>query len=165
MIRTWRLDDGGQTLALASDGGVPWVVHWGAPLAPGEDLAELARAGAGDLSGGMLDALPPLSLCPEARRSFQGQPGLDIADAEGRRRLDDPEDMVRIEVESALQRGKQVIPVLVQGATMPADEALPATLSALAFRMASPLRPDPDFRTDLLRLVDALRAHAQGRTD
>ena len=40
MIRTWRLDDGRQTLALASDGGVPWVVHWGAPLAPGEDLAE-----------------------------------------------------------------------------------------------------------------------------
>ena len=34
-----------------------------------------------------------------------------------------------------------------------------------AFRMASPLRPDPDFRTDLLRLVDALRAHAQGRPD
>ena len=90
---------------------------------------------------------------------------LDITDAEGRRRLDDPEDMVRIEVESALQRGKQVIPVLVQGATMPADEALPATLVALAFRMASPLRPDPDFRTDLLRLVDALRAHAQGRPD
>ena len=84
MIRTWRLDDGRQTLALASDGGVPWVVHWGAPLAPGEDLAELARAGAGDLSGGMLDALPPLSLCPEARLSFQGQPGLDIAEAEGR---------------------------------------------------------------------------------
>ena len=39
MIRTWRLDDGRQTLALASDGGVPWVVHWGAPLAPGDTLA------------------------------------------------------------------------------------------------------------------------------
>ena len=90
---------------------------------------------------------------------------LDIKDAEGRRRLDDPEDMVRIEIESALQRGKQVIPVLVQGAAMPADEALPAALAPLAFRMASPLRPDPDFRTDLLRLVDALRAHAQGPTD
>ena len=38
MIRTWRLDDGRQTLALASDGGVPWIVHWGAPLAPGASL-------------------------------------------------------------------------------------------------------------------------------
>ena len=73
--------------------------------------------------------------------------------------------MVRIEVESALQRGKHVIPVLVQGATMPADEALPAALAPLAFRIASPLRPDPDFGTDLLRLVDALRAHAEGGTD
>ena len=42
---------------------------------------------------------------------------------------------------------------------------LPTVVVALAFRMASPLRPDPDFRTDLLRLVDALRAHAQGRPD
>ena len=30
---------------------------------------------------------------------------------------------------------------------------------------ASPLRPDPDFRTDLLRLVDALRARAEGGAD
>ena len=68
MIRTWRLDDGRQTLALASDGGVPWIVHWGAPLTPGEDLAELARAGAGDLSGGMLDALPPHAVVVNAGR-------------------------------------------------------------------------------------------------
>lgn len=88
---------------------------------------------------------------------------LDVADPQGRRRLDDSEDMVRIEVESALERGKPVIPVLVQGATMPSDEALPAPLAPLAFRIASPLRPDPDFRADLLRLVAALRAHADGR--
>lgn len=85
---------------------------------------------------------------------------LGITDAQGRRRLDDPEDMVRIEVESALQRGKHVIPVLVQGAAMPADEALPAALAPLAFRIASPLRPDPDFRADLRALVTTLRAYA-----
>ena len=88
-----------------------------------------------------------------------------IADAQGRRRLDDAEDMVRIEVESALERGKPVIPVLVQGATMPADEVLPVSLAPLAFRIASPLRPDPDFHSDLLRLVAALRARASDRPD
>lgn len=58
-----------------------------------------------------------------------------------------------------------MIPVLVLGATMPADEVLPVSLAPLAFRIASPLRPDPDFHSDLLRLVAALRARASDRPD
>ena len=42
-----------------------------------------------------------------------------IADRDNRRRLDDPDDFVRIEIEAALERGIRVIPVLVDGATMP----------------------------------------------
>ena len=74
-MKTWRYDAGEQTLGLASDGGVPWVVYWG-PRLPDVALEELAAAGAQDLTGGMLDAVPHLSLCPEASRSFPGQPGL-----------------------------------------------------------------------------------------
>jgi alpha-galactosidase len=84
MTRVWRLDCGGQTVALASrDEGLPEVVYWGAALPADEDLAALADAGRADLTGGMLDALPPLSICPEAGASFPGQPGLALADAAG----------------------------------------------------------------------------------
>ena len=82
-MRTWRLDAGAQTIALASWGGVPEVIHWGARLPEGEDLGELARATRNDVTGGMVDRLPALSLTPEAGRAFQGQAGLALADADG----------------------------------------------------------------------------------
>lgn len=72
----WRIDTPAQTLVLGSDGGMASCHYWGAPLALDTDLAALVAAGAGGITGGMLDALPPLSLIPEARRSFPGQPGL-----------------------------------------------------------------------------------------
>ena len=88
-LRTWRLDDhdgatARQTLVLASeDGRLPQCVYWGPPLPPGADLATLARAHAIDVTGGMLDANPDLSLCPEASRSFPGQPGLILRAEDG----------------------------------------------------------------------------------
>jgi alpha-galactosidase len=84
MTRTWRLDDAFQTLVLAArDAGMPEVVYWGASLPADEDLEQLALATLSDLTGGMLDALPPLSICPEASASFPGQAGLVIAGADG----------------------------------------------------------------------------------
>lgn len=50
---------------------------------------------------------------------------------DGRRRIDDPEDLVRIEVETALREGKHVVPVLVRGAAVPPPESLPAPLRRL----------------------------------
>jgi hypothetical protein len=50
----------------------------------------------------------------------------------GRRRLDDPEDFVRTEVELALKSGIEVIPVLVDGARMPEEKDLPKSIAALA---------------------------------
>ena len=83
-MQCWRLDDGRQTLALASrDGRIPEVIYWGAPLPASDDLAVLARAADPDVTGGMLDQNPPLSLCPEASRSFPGQPGLILRDGDG----------------------------------------------------------------------------------
>ena len=41
-----------------------------------------------------------------------------ITDENNRRRLDDPQDFVRIEIETALQRGVRVFPVLVDSAPM-----------------------------------------------
>lgn len=57
-------------------------------------------------------------------------------DAAGRRRLDDPNDFIRLETGSALQRGIRVVPVLVGGAVMPLASDLPDDLKALTRRQA-----------------------------
>ena len=54
-----------------------------------------------------------------------GKRWLSAADEEGRRRLDNPDDFVRVEVCTALKRGVRVIPVLVEGALMPPASQLP----------------------------------------
>ena len=72
------------------------------------------------------------------------------------RRIDNPDDLVRVEIETALNRDIPVIPVLVGGAEMPAQDELPDSLKPLGYRNAIKVRPDPDFPTDMARLVDAL---------
>jgi hypothetical protein len=61
-----------------------------------------------------------------------GREWLTIKDAAGQRRLDDPADFVRLEVESALARNVRVIPVLVQDVKMPCAKDLPPSLARLA---------------------------------
>jgi alpha-galactosidase len=82
-VNTWRMDAGGQTLVLATWGGVPEAAYWGASLPVGEDLAQLVAATRLDLTGGMLDAVLPLSLTPESGRAFPGQAGLVVSTVAG----------------------------------------------------------------------------------
>ncbi len=65
-----------------------------------------------------------------------GRNWLNSVNAGGLRRLDDPNDFVRIEIEAALARGVRVIPVLVDGAQLPGAEQLPESLRKLASRQA-----------------------------
>jgi hypothetical protein len=74
---------------------------------------------------------------------------VDIKDAHGQRRLDSPQDFVRIEVEAALKRGIPVIPLLVMGASMPSEELMPSSLGELSYRNGISIRDDPDFRSDM----------------
>jgi alpha-galactosidase len=84
MIRSWRLDDGRQTLVLGcKQDHLAEVIYWGQRLPDNEDLETLYAAHAIDVTGGMLDMNPELSLCPEATRSFPGQPGLILRDSDG----------------------------------------------------------------------------------
>ena len=83
-------------------------------------------------------------------------------DAEGRRRVDNPEDYVRIEIETALKRDIPVIPLLVDGAPLPRGGDLPPSLQGLVYRHGTPVRHDPDFRSDMGRLIKALREVALG---
>jgi hypothetical protein len=85
-----------------------------------------------------------------------GDEWLTIADEDGRRRLDSPEDFVRLEIETALTRNVLVIPILVEGARMPRADELPASLAKLVRRQALELSPSRfDFDTSrLLRVLD-----------
>ncbi len=66
-----------------------------------------------------------------------GRDWASAADGDGRRRLDDPEDFVRLELATALKKdGVRVVPVLVQGAKMPRSDQLPDDLKPLARRAA-----------------------------
>ncbi|MEM9318890.1 MAG: alpha-galactosidase [Pseudomonadota bacterium] len=71
-------------MVLAATGDrLPQVVYWGAPLPADEDLTTLHGAHEIDVTGGMLDENPDLSLCPEAVRTFPGQPGLILRAGDG----------------------------------------------------------------------------------
>jgi hypothetical protein len=72
-----------------------------------------------------------------------------------RRRIDDPHDFVRIEIEAALDRSVRLIPVLVDGATMPRREELPDSLQKLRHRQAIEISHNR-FDSDVERLTRAL---------
>jgi hypothetical protein len=88
-----------------------------------------------------------------------GRQWLNSQNESGTRRLDDPRDFVRIEIESALQRDIPVIPLLVQGAGVPAENDLPSSMRALVYRNAISIRPDPDFHHDIDRLIKGIELH------
>ena len=71
-----------------------------------------------------------------------GNQWLDCRGADGNRRLDNPQDYVRLEVETALGKDIVVIPILLQGAQMPSGNALPETISDLSMRNAIRLNDD-----------------------
>ncbi len=81
----------------------------------------------------------------------------DVTTADGRRRLDEPDDLVRLEIQRALERDDvTVIPVLVDGARMPGEHELPEGLRALARRNACELT-DSRWDYDVERLCRGLR--------
>lgn len=81
-----------------------------------------------------------------------GRGWLTSTDANGRRRLNNPEDFVRLEIEAALKREVRVIPVLLHGVEMPASDELPDSLTALARRNALQLDYSR-WRDDVRRLL------------
>jgi hypothetical protein len=66
----------------------------------------------------------------------------------------------RVEIEAALARNVRVIPVILTKGRMPQAEQLPVSMREFAFRNGLPVRPDPDFRVDMGRLMEALAANA-----
>src|SRR5438067_5356698 len=75
---------------------------------------------------------------------------------DGSRRIDDPNDFVRLEISSALKCKIPVIPVLVDDAPMPKQEKLPPDLEPLVYRQALPLDSGLDFHQHTERLISGI---------
>lgn len=80
-----------------------------------------------------------------------------ITTVDGQRRLDDPNDYVRLEIKVAIQAEKRVVPTLVEGAKMPTANELPFDLRPLVERQAITIRNE-SFDQDIQQLIDALIA-------
>jgi hypothetical protein len=107
-------------------------------IAPGIDFRKAIESKVGDCDAVLV----------VIGRSWLGGRGGDA-------RLQDATDVVRLEVASALRRDVPVIPVLVDGATMPAARDLPPDVEPLAWRNAVELRHSR-WDADLQVLVNAL---------
>jgi TIR domain-containing protein len=88
---------------------------------------------------------------------------LTVTDKAGRRRLDDPADLTRLEILAALKRSIRVIPALVGGAEMPATDELPDALKPLGRRQAYELA-DHRWNEDCARLVEVLKPIVHARS-
>ncbi len=77
---------------------------------------------------------------------------LTATDLSGQRRIDNPQDWIRRELVEAFAAGTRVIPVLIDEATLPAVDQLPADIAALAGRQFRRLR-HRDADMDLNRIT------------
>ena len=80
-----------------------------------------------------------------------------VTDVKGIRRIESPQDFVRVEVETALRQDIRVVPVLVDGAELPQPDDLPASLRPLLLRQALQLS-NAGFRSEVARLIAAVDA-------
>lgn len=78
--------------------------------------------------------------------------------SDGARRIDDPTDFVRLEIDYALKKRIPVIPLLVNNTPMPSASTLPTELQTLAYRNALPLDTGLDFHVHVDRLINGICA-------
>ena len=86
-----------------------------------------------------------------------GSDWLNSKDDEGRRRLDNPDDWVRLEIARALKRDITVIPVRVNGAELPAKASLPVDIRGLLDHQATSVTL-AGFRNEMAGLVRDIRS-------
>jgi hypothetical protein len=92
---------------------------------------------------------------------MMGKQWLSIKDKKRRRRLDNSDDLVRVEIATALKQRIPVIPVVVQNASMPVADDLPEDIRPLARRNGIQLRPEQwkDGVERLLKELDKVMGH------
>jgi hypothetical protein len=80
---------------------------------------------------------------------------------QGTRRIDDPNDFIRIEIEAVLQRQIPVIPLLIEDTSITSADSLPSPLNELGHRNGMRINNDPQFHMDMDRLINRLEPHLQ----
>lgn len=93
----------------------------------------------------------------ELMLALMGNEWLNVKNAQGLRRLDDPADFVRIEIEAALKQQIPVVPVLLEQARMPLEAELPPSLQPLAFRNAAEIRSGRDLNYHIEQLIRGIK--------
>jgi hypothetical protein len=91
-----------------------------------------------------------------------GPQWLTQPDETGRRRLDDKSDFVRLELKTALESNVPLVPLLFDGAVMPAPGSLPSVLKKLSRVQGHVIRDDPHFHSDMVELLKICRIHIDG---
>ena len=81
---------------------------------------------------------------------------LEVKDKHGNRRINDPDDLVRIEIATAIERNIQVIPVLFDNIPMPTNAELPDNLKSLPRRQFVEIETTR-FEADVKKLADAIK--------
>jgi hypothetical protein len=109
-------------------------------IKPGEDFAEVIEEAVGSC---------------DAFLAVIGRTWAAATNARGDRRLDNPADYVRLEIEAALTRHVRLIPILVQGSEMPTVDDLPKSMEKLAGKQAHEIS-DKRWRTDVATLIEVL---------
>lgn len=96
-----------------------------------------------------------------------GPKWLSLRLGSGARRLEDPEDYVRLEVQLALQQPTNclVIPVLLDHATLPSINELPDVLRSLAHLNATTVRDGANFESDMQAIIERIQAHCDKTED
>ena len=89
---------------------------------------------------------------------IMGPTWLSVKDRDGNERLEDADDVVRMEVETALRLGVPIIPIATPNASLPTCSELPEAIADLAQRNGLAIRLEPDFQRDLDHLVAKLEA-------
>jgi hypothetical protein len=143
---SYRRDDGGpyaSSLQLQLSQHIPDVPIFMDldSIEPGLDFADVIQ--------GALDSCAVLVV-------LIGREWATLTDEDGTRRLDNPDDYVRFELKTALERGVRVIPVLLDGARPLRQQELPAELHKLARLNAHKLSYDR-YKDDTARLLDLIQ--------
>jgi septum formation protein len=83
-------------------------------------------------------------------------------EVDGRRRLDEDQDYVRLELKTALQKNKTLIPILINATKMPSEESLPEDIRGLTRYQA--VRLDQNrLESDVDQLIKELRSDQKKR--